>query len=195
MDLPSSRPTKMAAMSLPQPCLLFQVGISTHVAPRTAQSTFMQLSSLLPALFCLSAHAREFPCHTGLGPFASPPSLVPAGWRTQAHPYSSDGEDCHHLSSSQPCRTSSAFQVFPQLSFAGFLAGRHKSILTLPSQLGPWLQTRVSRGGPGRACLWRGHAGGLGPGLRPSPASTCHSLAPSVRGGHALWRGLCRQVF
>ena len=149
----------------------------------------------MPALFCVYAHARDFPRHTGLGHFASTPSIIPAGWRTQAHSFSSDGEDHPCLSSSRPCRPSPAFQIFPQRSFAGLLAGRHKSILTLPSQLGPSLQTRVSRGSLGQACLWRGHAGGLGPGLRPSPASTCRSLAPSVRGGHALWLGLCRQVF
>ena len=124
----------------------------------------------------------------------APPSVIPAGWRTQAHPYS-DGEDRHHLSSSQPCRPCPAFQIFPQCSFAGLLAGRHKSILTLPSQLGLSLQTRVSRSSLGQAWLWLGHAGGLGLGLWPSPASTCHSLAPSVHGGHALWLRLCRQVF
>lgn len=157
--------------------------------------TVFSLVTHMPALFCVYANARDFPHHTGLGPFASAPSNIPAGWRTQAPSYSSDGEDHHLLSSSRPCRPHPAFQIFPQCSFAGLLAGRHKSILTLPSQLGPWLQTRVSRAGLGRAHLWPCHAGGLGPGLWPSPASTCHSLAPSVRGGHALGLGLCRQVF
>lgn len=44
----------------------------------------------MSALFCVYAHARDFPCHTGLDPFASPPSVIPAGWPTQAHPYSSE---------------------------------------------------------------------------------------------------------
>lgn len=41
----------------------------------------------MPALFCVYAYARDFPRHKGLDSSASSPSIIPAGWRTQAHPY------------------------------------------------------------------------------------------------------------